>query len=142
MVLAYTITLPMPTSVNASHTVGIGFKNPKTKKWTRALPRSAEYTAWLAEAAIVCRQQFPMGVDAFAGRVRVDYTFVWNQHDKAKVSSDIGNREKCLSDFLEGKFFLNDNQIDEQHHYRRIDAGQSRVICRIYEIEDRRFLPI
>lgn len=125
------------------HTVSRGFRNPKTKKWTRVQPRSAQYTDWLKRAAIEFRAAFPMGVEPFTGRLRADYVFIWHAGDKGRESSDLSNREKCLSDFLEGKFFLNDNQIDEQHHWRRIAPdGISRVLVRIYEIDDRRFTEV
>lgn len=140
---SFTITLPLPTSVNAMHTVSRGFRCPKTKKWKRVEARSGEYTDWLARAAVKYRGAFPMGVEPFTGRLRVDYWFLWHEGDKGRESSDLSNREKCLSDFLQGKFFVDDKQIDEQHHYRRIVTdGESRVIVRIYEIEDRRFIPI
>lgn len=138
----YEITLPMPTSINAAHTVGMGFRDPKTKKWRRTVPRSDQYNLWIDKAGVAFRNQFPQGVwEKFTGRLRVDYIFIWNKDEKAAaIASDISNREKCLTDFLEGKFFLNDNQIDEQHHFRRIvDLGVSRVMLRIYEIPDRRF---
>lgn len=74
------------------------------------------------------------------GRLRVDYIFIWASSDRGHLTSDVSNREKCLTDFLEGKFFENDKAIDEQHHYRRIsELGKSRAICRIYAIPDRRY---
>jgi Holliday junction resolvase RusA-like endonuclease len=134
------IRLPLPTSVNAMHTVSKGFRCPKTGKWRRTQTRSSEYSGWIQEAAVIYRNTFPGGVQKFKGRLRVDYIFVWNEADKGRNSSDISNREKCLSDFLEHKFYQNDNQIDEQHHYRRIRADyESCVILRVYEIPDRRY---
>lgn len=136
----YEITLPLPTSVNASKTVGKGYRNPKTGKWTRTVSRSTEYNNWIQFAAVEYRNQFKGGVQKFFGRLRVDYIFIWNDLDKGRDSSDIGNREKCLSDFLEHKFFDNDNQIDEQHQYRRISPDYKNcVIVRVYEINDRRY---
>lgn len=136
----YQITLPLPTSVNAMHTIGRGFFNKKTGKYQRVNTRSSEYKTWLDYASISYRNTFPCGVQKFKGRLRVDYIFVWNDVDKGRDSSDIGNREKVLSDFLEKKFYENDNQIDEQHQYRRISSRyQNCVILRIYEIPDRRY---
>lgn len=130
----------MPTSVNAMHQVSKGFFNRKTKKYERVNSRSKEYIAWLEQAAVAYRNLYPGGVQKFTGRLRVDYIFIWHESDKGRNSSDLSNREKCLSDFLEGKLFANDNQIDEQHHYRRITAeGISRVRLRVYEIPDRRY---
>lgn len=137
----YEITLTLPTSVNAAHAVSRGHKDKKTKKWTRVKIRSAEYTEWLDTAGREYRRQFPCGIgNRFTGRLRVDYIFIWNKGSRSTPLSDVSNREKVLSDFLESKFFDNDNQIDEQHHYRRIvTEGINRVIVRIYEISDRRY---
>jgi len=136
----YQIILPLPTSVNAMHTVGRGFKNPKTGKFQRVTARSQEYNQWIQFAGVAYRNAYPGGVQKFKGRLRADYVFIWHENDRGRNSSDLTNREKCLSDFLEHKFYENDNQIDEQHHYRRIvKDGENRVICRIYEIPDRRF---
>jgi len=137
----YQIKLTLPTSVNNSHTVGKGYRCQKTKKWVKAVTRSGEYSDWLEIAGREFREQFPAGVsDKFTGRLRVDYIFVWNHESRGRNSSDISNREKALSDFLEGKFFLNDNQIDEQHHYRRIRPfTENSVFVRIFEINDRRY---
>lgn len=136
----YEINLPLPPSVNAMHTVGGGFRNPKTGKMTRVQCRSEEYRNWIEYAAVCYRNAFPGGVGKLDGRLRVDYVFIWNKSDRGVHSSDVSNREKCLTDFLEGKFFENDKAIDEQHHYRRItDVGQNRVICRVYAIDDRRY---
>lgn len=136
----YQITLPLPTSVNSSHTVGKGYFNRNSGKWERVKPRSKDYREWIAHAGRWYRQQYPEGVQKFTGRLRVDYIFIWHENDKGVDSSDIGNREKCLSDFLEKKFFDDDKAIDEQHHYRRIvNHGENRVLLRIYEINDRRY---
>lgn len=136
----YEIELPLPTSVNNMHTVGKGFRNKQTGRWEKGITRSAEYKNWLQFAAIDYRNRFVGGVQKFKGRIRVDYIFIWTENDKGKLSSDIANREKCLSDFLEEKLYKNDNQIDEQHHYRRIvPSGRSRVLARVYEIPDRRY---
>lgn len=136
----YEITLPLPTSVNAMHEVSRGFRNPKTGKWHRVNARSDDYNAWIKTAAVEYRNKYKGGVRKFKGRLRVDYIFIWNAKDRGRNSSDIGNREKCLSDFLEHKLFDNDNQIDEQHQYRRISADYKNcVIVRVYEIPDRRY---
>ena len=135
----YEICLPLPPSVNAMHTIGRGFRNPKTGKMQRVKARSAEYKSWVEYAGTVYRKKFPSGVLKLEGRLRADYIFCWHKKDRGRNSSDISNREKCLSDFLEKKFFENDNQIDEQHHYRRFVEGEkSYVLCRIYQTPDRR----
>lgn len=136
----YEITLPLPPSVNAMHTQTNGFFDRAKKKWRRTVCRSAEYEDWIQRAAVKFRNEFPGGVGKLTGRLSAHYIFIWNVKDPGSISSDISNREKCLSDFLEHKFFENDRQIDEQHHYRRItEVGQSRAMCRIYAIEDNRY---
>ncbi len=131
----FEITLPLPTSVNRCYEVGRNFKGGQ-------IIRTAEYTAWIAEAKHWWTREFNYGVKKlFAGRLRCDYVFMLNQNDKIVAhGSDISNREKPLSDFLEKKFYLNDNQIDEQHHYRRLtNEGPHRVMVRVTEIPDRRW---
>lgn len=137
----YEISLPMPPSVNNMHTVGRGFYNKKTRKYERVQTRSPDYKDWIEFAGVCYRNKYKGGVFKLEGRLRADYIFCWHEKDFGRNSSDISNREKCLSDFLENKLYENDNQIDEQHHYRRIvKDGQSRVMVRIYAIDDRRFL--
>jgi len=137
----YEITLPLPTSINAAHTVGGGYKCKVTGKWRRQVVRSDDYNTWVQYAGIEWRKQFPYGVaEIFTGRIRVDYIFLWIDGARGTESSDIGNREKVLSDFLQKKFFENDRLIDEQHQYRRLTRhGENRVIVRVTEIPDHRF---
>lgn len=132
--------LPLPPSVNAMHTVAGGYYNRATKKWQRTVCQSEEYRSWQQRAAVAYRNNFPGGAAHLTGRLSAHYIFMWNSDDRGVLSSDLANREKCLTDFLEHKFFENDKAIDETHLYRRIvDVGQSRVICRIYAINDRRY---
>lgn len=136
----YEIMLPMPTSINAAHEVGKRKWNPKTRKFKDVVRRSDAYNDWEQRAAVVYRNAFPGGVQHLTGRLAVYYIFIWNKEDRGHISSDVANREKCLTDFLEHKFFENDKAIDEQHMWRRIvEIGQSRVVCRIYAIPDRRY---
>lgn len=137
----YEITLPLPVSINAAHTHGGGYRCRKTGKWRGVVARSKEYDAWIQWANAEWALQFPRGLkEMFKGRIRVDYLFVWNEEDRGALSSDIGNREKVLSDFLQKKFFQNDNQIDEQHQVRRITrTRRTCAIIRIVEIPDRRY---
>ncbi|HEX3100275.1 MAG TPA: RusA family crossover junction endodeoxyribonuclease [Pyrinomonadaceae bacterium] len=136
----YQIFLPLPTSVNASHTVGAGFRNRKTGKWTRVKTRSKDYRDWIEAAGQAWRDQFCNGISKqFSGRIGVVYIFVWPLNDPSPLS-DIGNREKVLSDFLQDKFYQNDNQIDEQRHYRRVWGNKRPYVwVRIYEIPDSRY---
>lgn len=137
----YEITLPLPPSVNAMHTVGKGNYNYKTRHTSRVVARSEEYTKWDELASAYFRNKFgPCGVHQLTGRLQAIYVFLWNKSDPGHLSSDVANREKCLTDFLEGKFFKNDNQLDDVRCIRRIvETGQNRAICRIYAIPDRRY---
>ncbi len=139
----YSIHLPMPVSINAAHTVGKGFWNPKTKKYERNFVRSDENKEWREFAAVEYRNQFPGGIrEMFAGRLRMDYLFVFVDGARGTAASDIDNRIKVLNDFLQQKFFDDDKQIDEIHAMRRlIGGGVNQVIVRIIEIPDRRFEP-
>ncbi len=136
----YEITLPLPVSVNASHDVGGGYFCRKTKKWRKQVTRSEEYRNWIDFAGAAWRNSFPGGIrEKFKGRIRVDYLFIWRDRSPGAETSDIGNREKVLSDFLQHKFFENDSQIDEQHQYRRfIPESENCVIVRITEVPDNR----
>src|ERR1700761_733505 len=100
----FTIQLPMPTSVNAAHTVGKGYINPKTGKWCKQVVRSSEYTAWVQLAALEWRKQYPGGVtETFKGRIRVDYLFLFLEGARGTNSSDIDNRIKVMQDFFQQK---------------------------------------
>lgn len=132
----------MPPSVNASHTVGRKFTNKRTVAYhgtDRAITRSEEYTTWLQYAAIEFRKQYPYGVPKkLEGRIHIDYIFVF-----PTAAGDTDNRVKVCQDFLQGKFFENDSQIDEPHPTKRImktekgDKGKAIIIMR--EIPDRRY---
>lgn len=140
----FDLTLPMPVSINAAHALTGGKFNYKTKKYERSKVRSAEYTEWTEYAAIAWRKEYPCRVkNLFIGRVRIDLIFVWIAGDRGTASSDIDNRIKVLQDFLQGKFFVNDSQIDEIHAFRRHAAdGDPHVKIRVTEISDRRPLEI
>lgn len=149
--LYYQFTLPMPVSINAAHTVRRGEVPKKYQKYQPPSPvdfaRSKEYTDWLIDAGIQWRKAFPFGVQKLGGRIRVDYCFVWVDGARGTALSDIGNREKALSDFIQGKVFENDRNIDEQGQYRRLvpafdvstnKKNENHVIIRVTEIPDRR----
>lgn len=136
----FTIQLPMPVSVNAAHTVGKGYLNPKTGKWCKQVIRSTEYTTWVQWASLEWRKQYPYGVPAtLKGRIRIDYLFLFVHGARGTDTSDIDNRIKVLQDFFQQKFIDNDNQIDEIHALRRlVSSGENRVVAIITEIEDHR----
>jgi len=135
----YEIILPLPPSVNDMYQVGGGVFCRKTKKTMRVQTKSAAYKEWEDRAGTAWRNHFPHGASFLTGRLRADYIFIWHDKDPGRFSSDVSNREKCASDFLEKKLYENDNMIDEQHHFRRISAvGQNRLWARIYAIPDRR----
>ena len=58
------------------------------------------------------------------------------------IECDISNFVKVAEDYLQGKFFENDNQIDEIFIKRRIDKSQKRSFLFIFieEIEDKRIV--
>ncbi len=128
-----TMILPLPVSVNASHSLSRG---------KRGVIRSAEYTSWIDSASRAYRKQFPQGFHpTLTGRISVTYVFCWPNGSRGAATSDISNREKVLSDFLQKKIFENDKQIDEQHHYRRITScGESCVHICVKEIPECRHL--
>jgi hypothetical protein len=99
---SYDLTLPLPTSVNQNYQVARNRKGG-------FIVRSPEYTKWIDEAGRFWRDQYRYGVkELFSGRIKVIYVFILNDSDfQVSQSSDISNREKGLSDFLERKFYLN-----------------------------------
>lgn len=137
----YEMFMPMPTSVNRTHEVSAGRRNRKTKKWERVKVRSTAYSDWVERAGYAWRDQFPEGISGmFTGRIGVVYVFVWPINDNDGISSDIGNREKALSDYIKGKFFDDDKQIDEQRQFRRLwGAKRPYAWVRIYDIPDKRY---
>lgn len=125
---SYQIVLPMPPSLNAMHGYARGGK---------VVYRSDKYKAWLEYAGISYRMQYPCGVQLLSGRLRAQYLYIFTD----TRDSDVFNREKCLSDFLQNKFFVNDSQIDEGQVFKRKSShGQSRVRVWITEIPDNRHL--
>lgn len=131
----------MPPSVNALHTVGAGYRNRKTQKWERVKTRSKDYTDWVEAAGREWRRQFPEGVPApLTGRVRMVCAYVWPINGPGGALSDVDNRGKSLQDFLQGKFYDNDVQIDEPRPYKRIwGAKRPYAWVRVYEIKDCRY---
>lgn len=137
----YEIYLPMPTSINKAKDVQGGYWNPKTRKREGLVYRSKEYQDWIKAAGMAWRDQYSAGISSqFTGRIGVVYVFVWPINDPNGVKSDIGNREKVLSDYIKGKFFEDDKMIDEQRQYRRL-WGSKRPYAwvRVYEILDKRY---
>jgi len=130
----YEITLPMPVSINAAHTIGRGRKG-------QHMIRSSAYTAWLEYAAIAFRQQYPVKPkELFTGRLRLECILCFIDGARGSDTSDADNRIKACQDFLQGKFFENDKQIDMiVAHRRKVKDGDARVIVRIYEIPDWRY---
>lgn len=128
---SFSLVLPMPPSLNKMHVFGKGGK---------VVARSSEYKDWIQYAGVSFRKQFPRHPEPLTGRLRVQYMFIFTtfQH----LASDTFNREKCLSDFLEGIFFENDNMIDEGMVYKRIGTpqGKNRVRIWLEEIEDLRII--
>lgn len=136
--MSFAIVLPLPPSINAAHTVGKKLVNKRaiaSAGSDRIVSRSAEYNDWVQFASIEYRKQFPYGAEKIKGRIRCDFIFVFKT-----AAGDTDNRIKVLQDFLQGKFFENDSQIDEPHAYKRISKEKGgKVIAIIREIDDRRY---
>ncbi len=129
----YSIELPLPVSVNASHAIGRGRKG-------QHIIRSVDYKNWLAFANQAWREQYRGGVrEQFQGRISLHCIFLWRDGARGTATADLDNRLKSLQDFLQGKFYENDNQIDEIHAYRRLTThGENRVMARVIEIQETR----
>lgn len=128
---SFSLVLPMPPSVNKMH----GFADRG-----KVVFRSKEYMGWIQWAGISWRKQFQYAPSPLMGRLRAQYMFIFT--DSRHLISDTFNREKCLSDFLQGKIYGNDSQIDEGQVFKRVhDFGKDRVRIWLTEIEDLRFLP-
>lgn len=111
-----TITLPMPTSVNATYRTGNGnyFKTSKARDW--------EYDAaeWLLEQHIKQNQlkgDVYVGIEMFVKRDR-----------------DIDSGLKIVLDFLQGKFYENDKQVKHLNVKKYEDKVQPRVEVTIEEL--------
>lgn len=111
--LAYEIVLPLPPSVNAAY-----------RSTGRGWYKTAAYKKWLEKAEIAYQQNYPENVTAIQGPVRAEYTII--QGDKRP--RDIANYDKCLSDFLEGRFFENDAQIDLMILARQYGSKGSNLV--------------
>ena len=118
------ITLPLPPSVNAMY----------ARDRRGSTRRSSEYTDWIQYAGISWRKQYPAGAPALlTGRLRASYVHIFTDG----IPRDIDNYVKCAADYLQGKFYLNDNQIDEWHILRRLSKeGDNRTMIWIAQTSD------
>ena len=125
------IKLPLPPSLNSMYV---------PSKWGKGFSRSGDYSKWLEEAGPYWRRAFPRGVEMLTGRLRLDLTMI----RKNTTECDLGNYEKIIADYLEGKFYQNDNQIDENSMTRRIDqtAKKHFLLAKVSEIPDNRFVNV
>lgn len=124
---SFSLVLPLPPSVNAMHVFGKG---------GRIVARSSVYKTWIQYAGISYRKQFPRFPEPLMGRLRAQYLFIFTNTD-----GDVFNREKCLSDFLQGKLYGDDEQIDEGQVFKRIGThGLDRVRVWLTEIPDQRHI--
>ena len=128
----FTLRLPLPPSLNQAYR-GTGIKG------NYGLMRTQQYKDWLTNAGFFFRQQFPLGIpaaDMIGGRIFMQY--IVYQCDN--IRRDVDNYSKIVSDWLQGKFFANDEQIDEIHITKRIDLSINRNLLYVFitEIEDRR----
>jgi len=107
------ITLPLPPSVNRA------YRNVVIKGHARTLLSKDGREYKQAVKTLLSRAK------SFGdARLEVSYRYFFQSKRKA----DIGNREKLLSDALEGVLFDNDEQIDVLHQYRGgVDKEDPRV---------------
>lgn len=125
----YEIKLPLPPSVNDAYA-------PDRRGGIR---RTAACTRWVETAGRYWRAQFDhRPVQMFTGRIRIQRVYVF----KDERVRDISNFSKVLDDFLQGKLYRNDSQIDEEHSLRRIvrAAKSNKVFVYITQIGDNRFM--
>lgn len=99
---------------------------------------SKETKQWFEIAGRYWRSQFPEGIELLKGRLRAQYVFVFCD----EIRRDIGNYEKVVADYLQGKFYIDDWQIDEIDSRRRVIKTNQRnkVFIYITEIEDKRYM--
>jgi Holliday junction resolvase RusA-like endonuclease len=129
----YQIKLPMPPSLNAAYM-------PVRRGRHAELIKTDAAREWEnVDAGAAFRRQFPTGTPVIlTGRLQVQYIYHFNN----ARDQDIFNREKLLSDFLQGKFFKNDSQIDVGVVYRRINRALTRSHVEVFikEISDTRWV--
>ncbi len=114
------LTLPLPPSLNAA------YRNVTINGRGRVL-LSKEGRAYKEDV-----KKLLLGRESFDdARLEVSYVYYFQNRRK----SDIANREKLLSDALEGCLFDNDEQIDILHQKRGgVDKENSRVeieVCHV-----------
>jgi len=125
-----TATFPLPPTLN----------NAWAANRFGGLRRSPKYNAWTEVANRYWRSQYPEPVTMLTGRLRAQYIVKL----KDLRPHDIGNYEKIIADFLEGKFYENDSQIDEVHIIRRVDRQIDKNFIHAYvsEVPDVRFMDL
>lgn len=126
------IRLPLPPSINRAY-IGTGRRGDVGKK------RSYDYENWIENAGTFFRLQFPEGIkheDILKGRVLCRYILL----SRDFVPRDVSNYIKVAEDYLRGKFYEDDNQIDEIYIRRRIDESLNRNFLLVWaqEIPDKR----
>lgn len=105
------LTLPMPPSTN------------RLWRSNQRVHKSTEYTRWITQAGMIARS---FRIQPIKGPYRVLYEF--GRKDKRRT--DLGNREKALSDLLQAVQIIEDdcliNEITLRWH-PDIEAGMARV---------------
>ena len=114
------LTLPLPPSLNAA------YRSVTIRGHGRVL-LSKDGRAYKEDV-----KKLLMGLESFgSARLVVAYTYYF----KDKRKNDLANREKLLSDALEGMLFDNDNQIDRMTLIRGgIDKANPRVEIEVIEL--------
>ena len=106
--------LPIPTAVNASYKTGSG-----------NFYKSAEARAWEEESLYKLMEQHVNQKPLLSGALVVNLSFHF------KKDRDIDSSIKILLDLLQGRIYINDNQIQFLHVYKYKDIKDPRVEVRI-----------
>jgi Holliday junction resolvase RusA-like endonuclease len=107
------ITLPLPTSINRTYRSGNGHY------W-----KSDEARIWEAKAMYVYTKQ-AKNIKPVEGNVLLEIKFF------LKRDRDIDSGLKILLDFLQGRFYGNDRQVQELDVVKFMDKENPRVEVRI-----------
>ncbi len=89
--------------------------------------RSADYKSWLAECMGICLQK-RWHKAKVTGPYEITITF---NREKCRHGSDLGNREKAVSDMLQAAGILENDNLAERIELRWGTHADSPVGCRV-----------
>lgn len=95
----------------------------------RGTPRTLESREAREYKKAVAAEFLP-GTQPLTGPIAVTYTAYF-----PTLAGDLFNREKVISDALNGLLWVDDKQIVEGHMYRRLDRKNPRVHVEVTEVE-------